>query len=168
MPEHPTPNENLQILIDAYFRQESLRPCTQTACNGQNPVTTTVDLIDPKKAIVLSINRQQDNPMWPLVTPEERVNYPGIKIDRKVMLSNVIKIPCARGVPAQYELVATIEHSGDHTGGGHYVTHLKYNDTWYLANDKEPIRKSIEFPEFDVEKSNIFLFKILNISSDME
>ena len=89
-----------------------------------------------------------------------------MKNDRKVKLTDsagtyIIKIPTVDGPNALYELVAAIEHVGSALTG-HYVSHLRHNDEFWLANDANPLSRSSQNPEFDVEKSTIFLYKKLN------
>ena len=35
----------------------------------------------------------------------------------------------------KYKVIATIEHLGQDTKGGHYISYILKNDTWYCCND---------------------------------
>ena len=110
----------------------------------------TVELIDEKSAIVFSINRQLLNPIWS--TPgyndwpqEERDKHRGIKLDRPVELSNIIRVPVSGSESGNelYSLVATIEHrtTENSISAGHYICYLKFRDEWYFANDRQPLTR---------------------------
>ena len=59
-------------------------------------------------------------------------------------LSYVVEMPCTNGDSAEYELVAAIS-------GEHFVAHLRFIDEWYVANDKQQLRRAVHYLEFDVE-----------------
>ena len=125
--------------------------------------------MEEKSAIVFSINRQLLNPIWS--TPgfsswpqeEKDKHRDGIKVDRPVKISNIIKLPVANSASGSelYSLVATIEHrTGDKSiSAGHYICYLKFRDEWYVANDRQPLFPMSDSAYHDVRKSYIFLYK---------
>ena len=44
--------------------------------------------------------------------------------------------------------------------GGHYVSHLRFNQDWFLANDDQPMMRSSADRQFNVERSSLFFFKL--------
>ena len=110
-----------------------------------------------KSAIVISVNRTVENPRRLEVPRDQQHLYPPIKIDRKVTLTNIIKVPTPTG-NALYKLVAAIEHKGS-ANSGHYVTWLSHNDEFFLANDDLPLQNSSETRDFDIECASLFLFR---------
>ena len=125
--------------------------------------------MDEKSAIVFSINRQLPNPIW--ATPgfsswpqEERDKHrDGIKVDRPVELSNIIRVPVSGSESGNelYSLVATIEHRTNNASisAGHYISYLNFRDEWYIANDRQPLSKMSDSIYHDVRQSSLFLYK---------
>lgn len=192
MPEVADAHENFQSLVDVYFKsKEQYQKETINCSNCQSNVTITkkgkieikrnrqtnkkhdtfsiaVELIDEKSAIVFSINRQLMNPIWS--TPgfntwpkEEQDKHQGIKLDRPVELSNIIRLPVSNSASGSelYSLVATIEHrtNDKSISAGHYIAYLRYKDEWYIANDRQPLMPMSESEYHDVRQSYIFLYK---------
>ena len=121
LPETPRPHENIQALLDEYFKTKlefsrEYLECSNVECNKRVAKNTKIELVDAKSAIVVDLNRERPNPKWseagfkdlPL---EEQAKYPGTMDVRDINLSHIIKIPTVAGV-AYYDLVATIEHIG--------------------------------------------------------
>jgi len=71
------------------------------------------------------------------------------------------------GIPQKYELIGIVLHSGTDEGG-HYVAHIKNNNTWYRYDDKERMllskyeqnRKSNDDSFKDKQKLLLFKQKI--------
>ena len=57
-----------------------------------------------------------------------------------------------------YRLSATVEHSGGHAGGGHFVGFLLIDGEWFVTNDDKALRHSSYYPEYDHERSIIFMY----------
>lgn len=125
--------------------------------------------MDEKSAIVFSINRQLPNPIWSIPgfnswPKEERDKHKdGIKVDRPVEISNVIKVPVSGSASGNelYSLVAAVEHrnNDDSISSGHYIAYLNFRDEWYIANDRQPLKKMKDSTFHDVRQSYIFLYK---------
>ena len=154
--------EKLQTLLDSYFEKQDWITCRNEGCNQQLVQTTRESIVDPKSAIVVNINRQFDNPMWTRVPQNQRRLYPAIKDNRRVSLPNIVNVPKSGGGSIAYEVTAAIEHNGEHTGGGHYIAHLKYNGEWFTANDDRPLQKSASYRDYHPELSAIILLRKLN------
>ena len=154
--------ESLQTLLDAYFEKKDHIRCQTEGCNQQVQRLTKEEVVNPESAIVLSINRQGENPMWKRVPVEQRRLYPGVKINRRVPLPNTVNVPISGGGTVTYEVTSAIEHSGEHTAGGHYIAHLKSNGEWFTANDDKALRKSAVYKDYHPEQSAIILLKIQN------
>jgi ubiquitin C-terminal hydrolase len=107
------------------------------------------------------------NPIWS--TPgfsswpeEEKAKHQnGIKVDRPVELSNIIRVPVLGSGNKLYSLVAAIEHRTNDTSisTGHYICYLKFRDEWYFANDRQRLTRMSDGAYHDVRKSFIFLYK---------
>ena len=154
--------ENLQTLMDAYFVKRERITCQNEGCNQQLGMTTEERLVDPKSAIVVNINRQFVNPNWKQAPRNQGHRFAGVKNNRRLSLPNTVQVPKSGGGSFTYELVAAIEHSSEHTAGGHYIAHLKYNGEWFTANDDNPLRKSASYRDYHPEKSSIFLLRKQN------
>ena len=124
--------------------------------------------MDEKSAIVFSINRQLVNPIWS--TPgykdwpeEEKDKHQGIKLDRPVELSNIIRVPVSSSASGNelYSLVAAIEHRTNDTSisAGHYICYLKFRDEWYFANDRQTLTRMSDSTYHNVRQAYIFLYK---------
>ena len=154
--------EKLQNLLDSYFVKQELITCQNEGCNQQLVQTTREYIVDSKSAIIVNINRQFDNPMWTRVPNNQRHLYPAVKDNRRVSLPNTVNVPKSGGGSIMYEVVAAIEHNGEHTGGGHYIAHLKYDGEWFTANDNEPLKRSASYRDYHPELSAIILLRKLN------
>ena len=69
LPAVETQHENIQSLVDKHFRvrdqdSKEMVPCRNENCSSQIAKFTKIELLDPKDAIVLHINRRQENPFW--------------------------------------------------------------------------------------------------------
>ena len=125
--------------------------------------------MDEKSAIVFSINRQLPNPIWS--TPgfnswpqeEKDKHRDGIKVDRPVEISNIIRVPVSGSASGNelYSLVAAVEHrnNDDSISAGHYISYLHFRDEWYIANDRQPLAKMTDSTFHDVGQSYIFMYK---------
>ena len=107
--------------------------------------------MDSKSVIVFALARDRQNPEWSI----EQSRLPVLKIDRKIQICTTIQIP---SVPNEFELVAAIEHTGSGSSG-HYASHLRFENEYWLSNSSQPLKKSSDDENFDVEKSTLFLFK---------
>lgn len=67
-----------------------------------------------------------------------------------------MNINTSQGV-TKYEVIATIEHTGDELTSGHYMSYILKNDTWYRCNDEsvQPMSNSID----PIENVYILLLK---------
>ena len=97
MPDVPSAGENLQTLLNAHFRSTEMIQCRNIMCDMRVTKSTTLELVDPKSAIVIRLLRERDDPQWTqpglaLLSPEEQAHYPGHMIYRKVAISDQIKI----------------------------------------------------------------------------
>ena len=154
--------DKLQTLLDSYFVKRDRITCQNEGCNQQLNRTTRESIVEPESAMVVNINRQFNNPMWTRVPENQRYLYPAVKDNRRVSLPNTVEVLESGGGSITYEVTAGIEHNGEHTGGGHYIAHLKYNGEWFTANDAEPLKKSASYRDYHPELSAIILLRKLN------
>lgn len=154
--------DKLQTLLDSYFVKRDRITCRNEGCNQQLNRTTQESIVEPESAMVVNINRQFNNPMWTRVPENQRNLYPAVKDNRRVSLPNTVEVPKSGGGSITYEVTAGIEHNGEHTGGGHFIAHLKYNGEWFTANDAEPLKKSASYRDYHPELSAIILLRKLN------
>lgn len=54
------------------------------------------------------------------------------------------KISGSSTLPASYKLKAFISHKGPSVHSGHYVAHIKVNDSWVLFNDEKVVKADDE------------------------
>ena len=156
LPEVRARDETFQTLVDSYFIETTDVACQNNNCNGRIRYTNAI--LDPKSAIVFYLDRTRVNRNWANAPRGQSGAYATVKDNRKVTLQDVIYIPKVGGGHCLYRLVALVEHKGEHGKGGHYVSHLKFNREWYLANDDLPMQRSDECRDFDVERSCIFIY----------
>ena len=78
------------------------------------------------------------------------------KITAKSDVFSFVNINTSQGV-TKYEVIATIEHTGDELTSGHYMSYILKNDTWYRCNDEsvQPMSNSID----PIENVYILLLK---------
>ena len=162
LPDTPTQGENLQTLLDAHCSWTEMMACRNINCNMQVVKRNSLELVDPKNAIVIYLGRERDNPAWRepwfrQLSAADQAQYVGEMNYRKVKIPNEIKVPDGL-TTINYRLSATVEHSGGHAGGGHFVGFLLIDGEWFVSNDDKALRHSSYHPEYDHEKSLIFIY----------
>ena len=84
-------------------------------------------------------------------------------MDRPVEISNIIRVPVSGSATGNelYSLVAAVEHRNNDAliSAGHYISYLNFRDEWYIANDRQPLKKMSDSIYHDVRQSYIFLYK---------
>ena len=163
MPDEVGQHTNLQTAVDKHLEQKETVACPN--CQKRLTKTSTKKVVDPKPALVVFLNRIQDNPMskteaWKTMDRLEKRKYLPVKSNTEIGISHMLTLPLLDGTSVLYELVGTIEHFGNEPFGGHYVSNLwdKNDSIWYTANDSEPLKKSESYEEFDVRRSAVFLY----------
>ena len=72
--------------------------------------------------------------------------------DKKVSVSNQIKINTENNTTASYQAVSAVYHKGSSTGGGHYVVYIYEGERngkhlWRCHNDSSVSKKLTELPK---------------------
>ena len=76
-----------------------------------------IKIVDPKQALVFYLDRVKANPVWATRVGQDNSMYPAIKDNSPVILDKIVEVPSETGRNVSYELVATVEHFGEHGAG---------------------------------------------------
>ena len=162
LPIVPERDESLASLVRDHFNSTVNRECAN--CNSVVTTTNSTYLVNAQRAVVINLLRFNNNPNW---TGNMRVGQgegpAALKNKRRVDLAHDIVIPgynVGVGESYTYQLVSTCEHIGEVINDGHYVAHiLSRENTWWRANDNQPLEKS---KMADVESSTVFLLRLVD------
>ena len=164
MPFEVDQHSNLQQAVDLHLEQREMAICH--ICQKRLTKTTTITIQDPKQVLVVYLNRIVDNPKsntpeWATMSKEEKAKFPHLKDNRFLQINNILRVPQEDGIYTQFELISTIEHVGDDPSRGHYVSFLRDvdKDQWWVANDRNPLRKASFYNDFDIRRSTVFLYR---------
>ena len=153
-------HRSMAEILDRHLTGSELMPCDK--CFPQTEEEKLQQM--PRKEMLMSKEVFIDScPMFLLVCVD-RNHDSGQKIKTKVTYAQTLWLPIQNGHDQLYRLYAVVEHQGERTTEGHYITHMCSNDLQHpkVYNDRggssdatfeiEPIKK------FEKAKHNGYLF----------
>lgn len=138
----PQEDKTLTELLQAYFDPQPTDTVIKQDYLRSTPTTLCI--------YVQRLTRTLDNPIDVLNT--DPVAFPECLNLSKIKFS----IP-PEPERSLYQLIGYVEFRGD-TDGGHYVAHVKYDETWYLCNDGYISR---EQPNFSNPGATLLFYELI-------
>ena len=146
---NPNDNQTLKLLIEGYFHAWKDAETNCNLCNGGKKTRTSRTLLASlPEAFAVSLGRErfdvQTNQMYEITDP--------IDLGGDVVLTDVNQNS------GNFEFVSCVSHWGQ-AAGGHFVSFIKWNNSYHIINDANPIKQLNATSQVLVQKSNVFLYK---------
>ena len=145
----------LHDLIKRHMYEDEKNPCVSTECvtNKEVLMEKQVNILEAPEYLFVCADRNDTT-----------------KIETKIMSTDTLSLPLQNGEYILYKLFAVVEHIGQSTLCGHYVTYVDDGLNRYKFDDHgggEPSFLSIETGEFMRAKENgyLFFFKRFEVSN---
>lgn len=128
-------NNNLESLLDSYFKNENLNDyrcekCEMKKCNKK------IELLNTPNYLIIQLKRFEFNmKTYNFSKILKEVNYPlFLDMNKYCLQDNINKNINEKNI---YELTSIINHLGISLQSGHYTSFHKINNQWFEANDSD-------------------------------